>query len=203
MLFASVLISTIPNYNNEVYASTVTPDTGDQLVEKPTVTPDTGDQLIEKHDFKAYDSDYTPEIYFSYEPSSTDSVIITGYTGTDTDVKIPPTLYGENVVEIGGHSFEDNTDITSVSIPNGVTEIGNDAFQKCTNLKTVELPESLEVINKGSFCDCTSLEAINLPSSLKRICEAAFDGCKSLTSIVIPNLQQKLFIAMFQQVGGY
>lgn len=62
---------------------------------------------------------------------------ITKYNGTDTVVVIPPTISSWPVTKIGEAAFQDNTTITSVTIPASVTEIGSNAFAGCTNLTSV------------------------------------------------------------------
>lgn len=62
---------------------------------------------------------------------------ITKYNGTDTVVVIPSTINSWPVTKIGEAAFQDNTTITSVTIPASVTEIGANAFAGCTNLTSV------------------------------------------------------------------
>ena len=59
------------------------------------------------------------------------------YNGNDTVVVIPPTISSWPVTKIGEDAFQDNTTITSVTIPASVTEIGANAFAGCTNLTSV------------------------------------------------------------------
>lgn len=59
------------------------------------------------------------------------------YNGNDTVVVIPPTINSWHVTKIGEDAFQDNTTITSVTIPASVTEIGSNAFAGCTNLTSV------------------------------------------------------------------
>lgn len=59
------------------------------------------------------------------------------YNGNDTVVVIPPTINSWPVTKIGEAAFQDNTTITSVTIPDSVTEIGANAFAGCTNLTSV------------------------------------------------------------------
>lgn len=59
------------------------------------------------------------------------------YNGNDTVVVIPPTISSWPVTKIGEDAFQDNTTITSVTIPGSVTEIGANAFAGCTNLTSV------------------------------------------------------------------
>ena len=65
------------------------------------------------------------------------TVTITKYTGTESTVILPSTISGWPVTKIGEDAFQDNTTITSVTIPDSVTEIGSNAFAGCTNLTSV------------------------------------------------------------------
>ncbi len=59
------------------------------------------------------------------------------YNGNDAVVNIPSEINGTPVTKIGEDAFQDNTTITSVTIPASVTEIGSNAFAGCTNLTSV------------------------------------------------------------------
>ena len=72
---------------------------------------------------------------YDYPPPKT--VTITKYTGTESTVILPSTINSWPVTKIGEAAFQDNTTITSVTIPGSVTEIGANAFAGCTNLTSV------------------------------------------------------------------
>lgn len=72
---------------------------------------------------------------FAYPPPKT--VTITKYTGTESTVILPSKISSWPVTKIGEDAFQDNTTITSVTIPASVTEIGSNAFAGCTNLTSV------------------------------------------------------------------
>ena len=65
------------------------------------------------------------------------TVTITKYTGKESTVILPSTINSWPVTKIGEDAFQDNTTITSVTIPASVTEIGSNAFAGCTNLTSV------------------------------------------------------------------
>ena len=72
---------------------------------------------------------------YDYPPPKT--VTITKYTGKESTVILPSTINSWHVTKIGEAAFQDNTTITSVTIPASVTEIGANAFAGCTNLTSV------------------------------------------------------------------
>lgn len=61
---------------------------------------------------------------------------LVGYLGNDTDIKFPDNYYG-GIYAIGDNLFRGNTQIKSITIPNGITGIGSYAFYNCSNLKSV------------------------------------------------------------------
>jgi hypothetical protein len=119
-------------------------------------------------------------------------IVITGYNGTATAVRIPDRIDNLPVVEIENGAFqpgssEGNTfGITSVVIPNTVTRIGESAFRSQSNLTSVTLPTSLIEIGATAFRSCSALTSISLPASIRTIGLSAFNGCTALTTVTIP-----------------
>lgn len=85
--------------------------------------------------------DYTAQFISVKDENDPDppqkTVTITKYTGTESTVILPSTINSWPVTKIGEDAFQDNTTITSVTIPANVTEIGSNAFAGCTNLTSV------------------------------------------------------------------
>lgn len=105
-------------------------------------------QINTSNDFLGYSSpslvmdDYTAQFILVEdgpfaEPIPKKTVTITKYTGTESTVILPSTISSWPVTKIGEDAFQDNTTITSVTIPASVTEIGSNAFAGCTNLTSV------------------------------------------------------------------
>ena len=85
--------------------------------------------------------DYTAQFISVKDENDPDpppkTVTITKYTGKESTVILPSTINSWPVTKIGEAAFQDNTTITSVTIPDSVTEIGANAFAGCTNLTIV------------------------------------------------------------------
>jgi hypothetical protein len=120
--------------------------------------------------------------------------VITKYVGISTSVRIPATIEGLPVKEIGGYAFSgrdmfeketDITKITSVVIPEGVTSINGMAFFSCENLSSVTLPSTLLSMGIGAFMYCKALASIKLPAGLKLVEFGIFNG-SGLTSFPDP-----------------
>jgi hypothetical protein len=113
-----------------------------------------------------------------------EGVIITGCNGKAVVIRIPATIQGMSVREIGERVFDNNQNITSVVIPTGVTKIGNYAFNNCRKLTSVNIPEGITEIGNFAFANCP-LTTITLPQSLETIGWKAFMNTK-ITAITIP-----------------
>lgn len=81
---------------------------------------------------------------------------------------------GNGITKIGNHAFE-QTDITSITIPDSVTVIGKQAFNRCTSLKEVNISKNskLETIGDGAFYDTRVLK-MYLPGGVKTLGGGAF-----------------------------
>ena len=112
-------------------------------------------------------------------------IIIKKYNGKETKVRIPATIQGKPIREIGFVSFASSV-ITSVVIPPGVTIIGDEAFSACQKLASVTIPEGVTKIGQRAFLGCMAIKTIALPASIERIGMNAFAGCSSLTTVTIP-----------------
>ncbi|MBS7576937.1 MULTISPECIES: leucine-rich repeat protein [unclassified Enterococcus] len=127
-----------------------------------------------------------------------DYTVVTGYTGTATDVVIPSGIISidklafqskqltsvvlpESLTTIGYGAFSINH-LTSIDIPNSVTAIGEASFYY-NELTSVVLPESLTTIGQGAFI-YNELTSVVFPESLTTIGQLAF-AYNRLTSITV------------------
>ncbi|MDE7122722.1 MAG: leucine-rich repeat protein, partial [Oscillospiraceae bacterium] len=60
-------------------------------------------------------------------------------------------------------------------------------FQNCSQLESVTIGDGVTELESGAFSNCESLTAITIPGSVKSIRQYAFSGCSSLESITILN----------------
>eukprot|EP00035_Acanthoeca_spectabilis_P039931 m.66009 g.66009 ORF g.66009 m.66009 type:complete len:715 (+) comp9794_c0_seq3:890-3034(+) len=65
--------------------------------------------------------------------------------------------------DVTANSFNNCSELASVTISNAVTDIGDFAFFGCTQLFAVTLPDSLRTIGRLAFFECP-LTTINIPS---------------------------------------
>lgn len=81
---------------------------------------------------------------------------------------------GNGITKIGNHAFE-QTNITSITIPDSVTAIGEQAFNGCTSLTEANISKNskLETIGDGAFYDTRVLK-MYLPGGVKTLGSGAF-----------------------------
>ena len=87
---------------------------------------------------------------FTYTISN-GQITITGYTGLDSALSIPASIYGLPVAGIGDSAFSGCTSLTSVTITSSVTSIGNSAFSACSSLTLANFLGNAPVMGTGVF----------------------------------------------------
>ena len=95
-----------------------------------------------------------------------DGMVVTGYTGTETNIVIASTVDGKTVKRIQASAFS-GSNIQSVYIPGTVEKIENFAFLNCTFLETVEMREGVKSIGEKAFEGCSHLKKVILPVSIE------------------------------------
>lgn len=131
---------------------------------------------------------------FTYIISDNGAVITglqEGYEGlgqesmsTDREIKIPDTLGGYSVVEIGDHAFE-NIKLKSVNIPESVEIIGESAFRN-TDIENVNFSQchNLKEVKDHAFENCNLQEEQDCSTwFMEKIGERAFAGNGQLTRV--------------------
>jgi hypothetical protein len=112
-----------------------------------------------------------------------DSVAISWYEGTDTDVVIPSKIKRKPVVGIRPRAFYEKN-LTSVIIPDSVIEIGSAAFSN-NQLTSVSIPNSVAVIDKWAFQN-NQLSSVSISNKVTLIEESAF-AYNQIAAITIPD----------------
>ena len=113
-----------------------------------------------------------------------DDVVLYGYKGKmpeNTTIKVK-----NGTLTMAGYAFDDETNLTGITFPDGFVEIGQGALASCTGLEEITLPDSVKRIRSTALANCTSLKTISLGSGLEVIEYFAFGNCSALTSINIP-----------------
>jgi hypothetical protein len=134
---------------------------------------------------------YTKETLVAQNNSQSDfsfaqgreGIHISRYNGKDKDVRIPETINGRPVVEIGDEAFR-GKGLTSVTFPFTLIRIGHQAFQH-NEMKSVTFPNSVIFIGDGAFSN-NQLTNLILPNSLTYLGSSSFEK-NQLASVTIPN----------------
>ncbi len=106
---------------------------------------------------------------YAYQPLSSTTCQITGYSGNSQALTLPTEIDGYRVVAIGESAFNSNTAITSVSIPGSVTVIESHAFYCCYGLSSITLTDGLTTIGPYAFFECNNVKSLTLPDSITSI----------------------------------
>lgn len=126
---------------------------------------------------------------------STSTYVKSTYTG---DVIIPESVtykgLSYNVTSIGQFAFY-NSEVTSVSLPNGIISIGDRSFAKSASMTSCDLPQTVTSIGSAAFSGCTSLQKINIPKGVSTLNLETFYGCNSITEVTIPNTVMRIAYA--------
>ncbi len=123
---------------------------------------------------------------FIYEVKDGNAIIVGCDSTVSGDVVIPSSIGGYVVTEIWDCAFENNIDITAVTIPDSVTKIGDSAFENCFALETVIIGDGVKMIDEEAFYSCQAMKKLSLGDSVKTIGAYAFYDCVGLKSVDIP-----------------
>jgi hypothetical protein len=120
-------------------------------------------------------------------------ITITRYRGTAAVPLIPTTfddMAGFQVLRIDAGAFENNANITHISIPNTVTSIGPRAFAGCSSLVGVNIPASVTVIGNNAFRDNPRLQYARFEhasaANIATFGSNIFDGHANNFTIIYP-----------------
>lgn len=122
----------------------------------------------------------------SYEVLDNNTITITGFDDSVTEVEIPSEIDGKPVTAIGSNAFLSKK-IKSVTIPDSIISIENQAFKSCTNLTSVSIPDSVVEMGESVFYGCTALQSVKLSGNASAIGQSVFNSCIGLTEITIPD----------------
>ena len=154
---------------------------------------------------------------WKYFVNSDNTIQLTQYLGTKTELVVPANYDGYVVYAVGQQGMKqstplaektnvlgktENATITKLTIEEGIKEIKCSAFEKCTAIKgNLVIPDSVENIEAFAFNRCSSLDGtLQLSNSLKNIEKSAFQYCSKLKGdLVIPNSVETIGDGVFNQ----
>lgn len=121
---------------------------------------------------------------FGYYVINKNELMVTEYTGSGKEIKIPETYKDYTITSIGSFVF-DSCEAEKITMPDTIKSIGDYAFASSKNLVSINLSKSLETLGSNSFFFCKNLESIELPASIKNLGIYTFSGT-GLKSVTIP-----------------
>lgn len=165
----------------------------------------------------------------SYIPLTNSTVEVEAHpTNRPESIQIPATVNwyegSFSVTAVADNGFENNTNLTTITLPesvktigdkafygcsklsavtfNGQTAIGDEAFRNCTSLINVSLPAGLKTIGDRAFQNANSITQIEFKDGIESIGSFSFMDCKALTAVRLPNTTKLIgtsaFFIMYQ-----
>ncbi len=132
----------------------------------------------------------------------------------------------DSVKSIGYGTFENCSQLTSLTLGYNLASIGDGAFRDCRNITSLyidskEIPyysgcnelfrqitdftigSRTEAVSDGCFRDCTNLKGeLVLPDCIRSIGEYAFSGCTEITSLKLSANTERIGYAAFENCSG-
>lgn len=161
------------------------------------------------------DREASPEEWFTVSGNT-----LTGFSSKyksliekPTDIIIPSTINGIEIVSIGDLAFKNSRDFGRLVIPNSITSIGKHAFENTgltqlsipdsvtaigeyaflySSIESIDIGNSITTLTTGTFYECRQLRSVNLSQKLNSIGECAFYFCDNLNTISLPNSLQTI-----------
>lgn len=109
----------------------------------------------------------------------------------DSDIVIPSVYNdgtnGEHPVQVIDNNFLSNdTEVTSVYIPNGITTISGTCFQNCSKLERVVFGTGVTQLQMGLLSGCSSLKEVIFSASLEKVgSPGVFYKCNVLEKVTL------------------
>ena len=100
-----------------------------------------------------------------YYDSDGSAITITDYNGAGGNVIIPEIIEGLPVTILGDWVFQENKDLTGVTIPDSVIMIGSSTFDECTNLTSIIMGAGVESYGDDALSNLRSLVSINVSAA--------------------------------------
>jgi len=115
--------------------------------------------------------DYT----YMINTADTNTVTLTGYTGSGGTIEIPSVISNKAVTAVGYGAFAGNTTLTEVTIPYSILTIDEEAFSDCLGLRRVSIGNGVTNIARAAFYNCNDLTNVIFGSCVATIGESAFE----------------------------
>ena len=116
--------------------------------------------------------------------------------GTFTEI-----IWPSGVTEINSKIFNDNDNLTNVTLPNTLGFIGSGVFSSCSNLKITTIPAGVRTIGGSAFSNCVSIQTLDILGG-PDIGLYAFETCTGLTQVIYRGSGGKIYNFAFDNCTG-
>ena len=116
-----------------------------------------------------------------------DSAEIISCKNTNVSLSIPSSFRGLPVTSLGDNAFSNQSNITSITIPNSVTNIGSGAFSGCHKISSITIPDSVVNFGTGVFSNSQNVIINGSPSLISYLAQNA--NALSFTGYALASVQ--------------
>ena len=111
-------------------------------------------------------------------------VVIRATNGAFQNTDITSIILPNSITALGNICFRFCHNLTSVKLPDNITSLGDETFMNC-NITKLTLPNSITTIGQGCFYSCSNLETVTLPQNITNLPASCFKDCKKLSGIIL------------------
>ena len=187
--------------------ATVTSETTEPTYEADGETVYTASVVMYGHTYTDIKSVIIPKMEpeptdWEYSVNDDNTVTVTKYIGSDTNVTIPDTIKGKSVTSVGNYVFYYCGTLTGVTIPDSVISIGDAVFNNCRSLTSLTIGNNVKTIGERTFSQCSKLNHVVIPDSVISIGNGAFNYCSSLSDLTIGKKVGEIGISAFESCSN-
>ena len=158
---------------------------------------------------------------WKYFVNSDNTIQLTQYLGTKTELVVPANYDGYVVYAVGnqnsketpkqcynifGEDSQSNQTITKLTIEDGIKEIKTAAFRGCKKITgDLVIPDSVVNIGYAAFVNCSGFNGtLKLPLNIEKISDYTFEHCTNLKgNLIIPENVKEIGNGAFNKCSGF
>ena len=158
---------------------------------------------------------------WKYFVNSDNTIQLTQYLGTKTELVVPANYDGYVVYAVGnqnaketpkqcynifGEDSQSNQTITKLTIEDGIKEIKTAAFRGCKKITgDLVIPDSVVNIGYAAFVNCSGFNGtLKLPLNIEKISDYTFEHCTNLKgNLIIPENVKEIGNGAFNKCNGF
>ena len=158
---------------------------------------------------------------WKYFVNSDNTIQLTQYLGTKTELVVPANYDGYVVYAVGnqnaketpkqcynifGEDSKSNQTITKLTIEDGIKEIKTAAFRECKKITgDLVIPDSVVNVGYAAFANCSGFNGtLKLPLNIEKISDYTFNNCTNLKgNLIIPENVKEIGDYAFNKCSGF